>query len=328
MSGWPGLVKKPCGDQFSQTERNIVKNTSLSKNPAVHTWARIIGLAAVVMFGHQNAPAAQAPVALGSAATFGVLGATTVTSTGDTIIFGDLGVSTGTTVTGSPGVIGTLHLGDPIAAQAQADLTVAYNDAAGRTVAPVSVAGNLGGQTLAPGLYKSTSSLEISSGDLTLAGDANAVWIFQMVSTLVTTTGRQVILSGGAQPANIFWQVGSSATIGVSSVFKGTIMADQSITMNTGATLEGRALARVGQVALDANTITVPNTVIPAVMLVSAAVVRGAYTYAAGQSVDVATKTITVPVSGSMQYFRIIAGTAFTITSTTVAGGNVVIIYN
>ncbi len=328
MGGWPGLVKKPCGDQFSQTERNIVKNTSLSKNPAVHTWARIIGLVAVVMFGHENAPAAQAPVALGSAATFGVLGATTVTSTGDTIIFGDLGVSTGTTVTGSPGVIGTLHLGDPIAAQAQADLTVAYNDAAGRTVAPVSVAGNLGGQTLAPGLYKSTSSLEISSGDLTLAGDANAVWIFQMVSTLVTTTGRQVILSGGAQPANIFWQVGSSATIGGSSIFKGTIMAAQSITMVTGATLEGRALARVGQVALDANTITVPNTVIPAVMLVSAAVVRGAYTYAAGQSVDVATKTITVPVSGSMRYFRIIAGTAFTITSTTVAGGNVVIIYN
>jgi hypothetical protein len=171
-----------------------------------------------VMVLPHAATAAQAPVPLGSTATFGVLAGTTVTSTGDTIIGGDLGVSTGTTVTGSPGVTGMLHLGDPTAAQAQSDLTIAYNDAAGRTVAPISVAGNLGGQTLAPGLYKSTSSLEISSGDLTLAGDTNAVWIFQMVSTLVTTTGRQVILSGGAQAANVFWQVGSSATIGGSSV--------------------------------------------------------------------------------------------------------------
>jgi hypothetical protein len=221
-------------------------------------------LAVALLFLRRDVPAAQAPVPLGSAATFGVLGAASVTSTGDTMIFGDLGVSPGTAVTGSPGVTGTLHLGDPAAAQAQSDLTIAYNDAASRTVASVSVAGNLGGQTLAPGLYTSTSSLEISSGDLTLAGDSNAVWIFQMGSTLVTTTGRQVLLSGGAQPANIFWQVGSSATIGGGSVFKGTIMAAQSITMVTGATLEGRALARAGQVALDANTITVPHTANPA----------------------------------------------------------------
>ena len=136
-------------------------------------------------------------------------------------------------------------MGDPTAAQAQLDLTAAYNDAAGRTLGAVIVAGNLGGQTLSPGLYKSTSSLEISSGDLTLdaLGDPNAVWIFQMASTLTTTAGRQVILSGGAQAANIFWQVGSSATIGTTSVFKGNILAYTSITMNTGATLDGRALA-------------------------------------------------------------------------------------
>jgi Ice-binding-like len=157
----------------------------------------LLGVAVMVL--PRAATAAQAPVPLGSTATFGVLAGTTVTSTADTIIVGDLGVSTGTAVTGSHGVTGTMYLGDPTAAQAQSDLTIAYNDAAGRTVAPISVAGNLGGQTLAPGLYKSTSSLEISSGNLTLAGDANAVWIFQMVSTLVTTTGRQVILSGGAQ---------------------------------------------------------------------------------------------------------------------------------
>src|SRR5207237_3022098 len=130
----------------------------------------------------------------------------------------------------------------------------------GRTNGAVTVAGNLGGQTLTTGLYKSTSSLEISSGDLTLdaQGDANAVFIFQMASTLTTTSGRQVILSGGARAANVFWQVGSSATLGTTSVFKGTIMADQSITLTTGATLDGRALARIAAVTLDANVVTAP----------------------------------------------------------------------
>jgi hypothetical protein len=157
-------------------------------------------------------------------------------------------------------VNGAIHAGDSAAAQAQLDLTTAYNDAAGRTVGAVTVAGNLGGLTLTPGLYKSTSSLEISSGDLTLdaQGDANAVFIFQIASTLTTTSGRQVILSGGAKAANIYWQVGSSATLGTTSVFKGTIMADQSITLSTGATLDGRALARIAAVTMDSNIITAP----------------------------------------------------------------------
>ena len=218
-------------------------------------------LAVALLCLHRDAAAAQAPIALGSAATFGVLGASTVTSTGGTTVVGDLGVSPGTAVTGSPGVTGTLHAGDLAAVLAQSDLTLAYNAAVARTSGSITVAGNLGGQTLAPGLYTSTSSLEISAGDLTLAGDATAVWIFKMGSTLVTTTGRRVILSGGAQAANVFWQVGSSATIGGSSVFHGTIMAAQSITMGTGATLTGRALARVGAVTLAANSITVPPTI-------------------------------------------------------------------
>jgi ABC-type Fe2+-enterobactin transport system substrate-binding protein len=123
------------------------------------------------------------------------------------------------------------------------------------------VAGNLGGQTLTPGLYKSTSSLSISSGDLTLdaQGDGAAVFIFQMASTLTTTAGRQVTLANGARSANVYWQVGTSATLGTTSAFQGTILADQAITLNNGATLNGRALARIAAVALDSNTIVRPT---------------------------------------------------------------------
>lgn len=144
---------------------------------------------------------------------------------------------------------------------AKGDLTIAYNDAAGRTSTDmVLLAGNIGGLTLTPGLYKSSGSLEISSGDLTFdaKGNANAVFIIQIASTLNTTSGRQVILSGGALSSNIFWQVGTSATLGTNSVFKGTIMADQSISMNTGATIEGRLFARIAAVTLNSNTITQP----------------------------------------------------------------------
>jgi hypothetical protein len=273
--------------------------------------------------------AGQTPVALGSATTFMVLAGSTVTSTGDTTVDGDLGVSPGTTLTGAPTVNGTIHLGDPAAAQAQLDLTTAYNDAAGRTLGAVTVAGNLGGQTLTPGLYKSTSSLAISSGDLTLdaQGDANAVFIFQMGSTLTTTSGRQVILIGGARAENIIWQVGSSATLGTTSIFKGNILALTSITVTTGAGVEGRLLARNGAVTLDANTITSQNSAALCI-LQSAAVVTGPYTDAAGQSTSVALKTITVPLSGSMRFYRIRSDIASSITSITISGGNVVITYD
>lgn len=203
----------------------------------------------------------QSAVWLGTnASTLAILAGSAITNTGATAITGDIGLSPGTSVGGfPPGILnGTLHINDNIATQAKLDLTAAYNDAAGRSCADmVALSGNLGGLTLTPGLYKSTSTLAISSGDLTFdaKGDANAVFIIQIASSLNTTPGRQVILSGGAKASNIFWQVGTSATFGTTSVFKGTVMAMQSISFKTGATLDGKALARVGAVTMEGNTI-------------------------------------------------------------------------
>jgi hypothetical protein len=195
---------------------------------------------------------------LGGANSFRVLASSTVANTGPTSVDGDLGVSPGSAVTGfPPGTIsGSFHAADPVAATAQGDLTTAYLDAAGRPPG-TSVSGNIGGLTLAPGVYTSTSTLAISAGDLTLTGlgDSNAVFIFQIASSLTVTTGRKVILTGGAQASNVYWQVGSSATLGTYSFFSGTIMAQASITLQTGASLEGRALARTGGVTLDSSVV-------------------------------------------------------------------------
>ncbi|HZU22377.1 MAG TPA: ice-binding family protein, partial [Terriglobales bacterium] len=201
---------------------------------------------------------------LGTACSFGILGATpVVSSVGPTNVTGDIGIWPAASITGfPPGTLtGTKHAGDATAMNAQADLTTAYNNAAaaaGGAVLPP----DIGGLTLAPGVYKTTSaqpSLGIT-GNLTLAGPASGVWIFQIVSTLTTASGNsQVIMGGGAVSKNVFWQVGSSATLGTNTTFAGNIMAQASITVNTGATLNGRALARTGAVSLDSNPVNVPT---------------------------------------------------------------------
>ncbi|MES2592848.1 MAG: ice-binding family protein [Bacteroidota bacterium] len=202
----------------------------------------------------------QPTVALAGASTLAILAGSAISNTGATNVTGDIGLSPGSSIGGfPPGIlVGTQHINDATATQAKLDLTAAYNDAAGRTCTDiVTLSGNIGGLTLTPGLYKSTSSLAISSGDLTFdaKGNPNAVFIIQIASTLTTTSGRKVILSGGASASNIFWQVGSSATFGTTSVFKGTLLVMQSITFNTGATLDGRGLARTGAVIMAGNTI-------------------------------------------------------------------------
>lgn len=202
----------------------------------------------------------QATIALGAADNFAVLCGSGITNTGATTITGDLGLSPGTSVGGfPPGVLnGTLHINDAAANQGKLDITAAYNEAAGRTATDiVTISGNIGGLTLTPGLYKSTSSLALSSGDVTFdaLGNPNAVFIIQVASSFTTTPGRKVILAGGALASNIYWQVGSSATFGTTTVFKGNVIAMQSITFDTGATLDGRALTRTGAVTMAGNTI-------------------------------------------------------------------------
>jgi hypothetical protein len=201
-----------------------------------------------------------ATVSLAGTADFALLAGSAITSTGATNITGNLGLSPGTSIGGFPPgiIVGTKQINTNLATQGKLDLTAAYNDVAGRTSTDiVTLSGNIGGLTLTPGLYKTTSSLAISSGDLTFdaKGNANAVFIIQIASALTTTSGRKVFLKGSASASNIFWQVGSSATFGTTSVFKGTILAMQSITFNTGATLDGRAFARTGGIVLAGNKI-------------------------------------------------------------------------
>ena len=210
------------------------------------------------------------PLNMGSTAHFTVLAGAGITFAGaaySTTNVGDIGTFPTTTITGLGNVvlIGTNHAGDAITQNAKIDLVTAYNDAVGRS-ASVSYPAifDLGGLILTNGVYHEPSSFGIT-GTLTLdaQGDPNAVWIFQAGSTLITASSSRVALTNGAQARNVFWQVGTSATLGTSSIFKGTILAQTDITMTTGATMEGRALAQDGAVTIDGITGILPTPEAP-----------------------------------------------------------------
>jgi hypothetical protein len=240
-----------------ETRKNVQKASVFGLSPflrltAVASAFLLIGVIAIPSAAY----AAEATVGLGTSAAYSVLGSSTVTNTGPSTLSGDLGVSPGTAITGFPPgkAGGTTYAGDAQSAQARSDLTTGYLDAAGR--APTAnVAGDLVGKKLTSGVYKSTGPLALS-GTLTLNGQGNpdAVFIFQVASTLITASSSKVSLVNDAQACNVFWQVGSSATLGTTSDFDGTIMALQSVTVTTGTHVVGRALARNGAVTLDDDT--------------------------------------------------------------------------
>jgi len=211
-----------------------------------------------------QAGACQSVVPLGFAGGYAILAGTTVTNASTTtdqttIIGGDVGVNPGTAVTGFVTGTYTAVIDNTDAGAAEGALTTAYNTAAGLLL-PAVLPGDMSGLTFAPGLYKTSSAVTLNSGSVTLdgQGDPNAVFVFQIGTTLITAGGTQVILINGAQAQNIFWQVGSSATLGVSSAFVGNLIAYTSVTLDTDATLLGRALASNGAVTLESNIVTVP----------------------------------------------------------------------
>lgn len=267
-----------------------------------------------------SAAAATASVGLGTASPYSVLAGSAVTNTGPSRLNGDLGVSPGTAITGFPPGLaaGSTHAADAVAGKAKASLVTAYNDAAGR--APTaSVAGDLVGRTLTDGVYKSSSSLALS-GTLTLNGQGNpdSVFIIQVASTLITASASAVNVINGAQACHVFWQVGSSATLGTASSFKGTIMALTSVTVTTGATVQGRVLARNGQVALDNNVFT--SAACDAVTPTTAAPVPVTTAPTATTAPPASTATSTTPV-GTTTSRRTTAVSTPTSTATAVVPG-------
>ncbi len=238
--------------------------------------------------------AGPAPVELNSVGGFAILAGASIVSTGSGVVNGDVGLTPGTSQGIPPAQVnGDIYVVDAVAGLAQSDLTTAYNDAASRTSDVIVVSGDIGNQTLVPGLYASAVSIDIT-GDLTLSGGPDDVWIFQMGSTLTTAAGvgpqSRVLLAGGARAQNVFWQVGSSATIGTHSEFVGTIMAQDSITLDTDCILAGRALARTGTVTFNGLDASMP----PQIDVVITLPLDG-YAYVVPHSVTIQVTATSVP---------------------------------
>jgi ice-binding like protein len=254
-SGVPPKYESPSGDSLAVSRRSAPR----AGRRTLRVGLLLLGSLSTLLFA-SSALGATATVGLGSAASFSVLAGSTVTNTGPTTMFGDLGLYPGTSVAGEPHVLGQTHVDDQVAIEAKNALTTAYTNAESRP--PSGSAGTqLAGQSFSPGVYNASESLLLSSGSVTLnaEGNPNAVFIFQVDSTLITGSNTTVSLVNGAQACNVFWQVGSSATLGSGTHFVGTIMASASITANTAATIHGRLLAQTAAVTLEDNTITTSN---------------------------------------------------------------------
>lgn len=229
-----------------------------------HVWRAGILLASCFACAAVPAVANASAVNLAAASPFVVLGASTVTNTGASVLNGDLGLAPGTALVGfgPPAVVnGATHAADAVAGSAQNDLTTAYDVAAGQPI-PLGndlTGQDLGGLTLTPGAYMFSSSAQLT-GQLTLnaLGNANAQFVFEIGSTLTTASASSVWMINGASPCNVYWQIGSSATLGTTTAFQGNLLAHTSITINDAATVQGRALAGIGAVTLDNNVLDAP----------------------------------------------------------------------
>jgi len=218
-----------------------------------------LAFAVALFVSFVTANPAQAQVNLGTAGNFSVLAGSTVTNTGTTTVNGNVGVSPGSAVTGfPPGVVvgGTIHSNDATAVKAQSDMINAFNSITPMPCTADLTGQDLGGKTLTAGVYCFTSTAQLT-GALTLdaQGNPNASFIFKIGSTLTTASASRVVMINGGSTCNVFWQVGSSATLGTTTTFAGDILALTSITLTTGANLSGRALAHNGAVTLDTNAV-------------------------------------------------------------------------
>ncbi len=259
----PGITSTTTGSVATATTQPV-DDQDLDHGSPKHRSRRLrylVPCALLVPAACTQAPQSSVDAAmLGTAASFLVLGASTVTSTGPTVIQGDLGLSPGSAVTGLlPGqVVGAIHVADPLAAGAQTDLHAAWTRLNDEPCDVTRDDAELGGAVLTPGVYCFTSPSAALTGQLTLdaQGQADAVFVFRIASTLTTASNSSVLVINGGSDCNVFWAVGSSATLGTATRFHGTILASASITATTGATVSGRLLAHTGAVTLDGNTVT------------------------------------------------------------------------
>lgn len=254
-SGVPQKYQSPLSDSLASSRRPLPR----VGRRTLRVGLLLLGSMSTLLFA-SSALGAPATVGLGSSAPFSVLAGTTITNTGTTTMAGNLGLFPGTSVTGAPQVLGQTYVNDQVANEAKSALTSAFTNAKNRP-SEGSAGPDMAGHMFSPGVYTASSSLELSAGSVTLNAEANpdAVFIFRIGTTLTTGSATSVSLINGAQACNVFWEVGSSATLGAGTHFVGTILALESITANSAATIHGRLLTQTAAVTLENNTITTSN---------------------------------------------------------------------